>query len=208
MGILSFFLMKILAFVDMHGSLKALKKLHEKVMKQKPDLIICAGDFTVFEQNMDYIIHRFSKWKVPVLIVHGNHEDVDVLEHATANLKNVMFMHGKTYNYDHTIFLGHGGGGFSLRDKDFEKATKEFEKKMAGFEKVVLFTHAPPYKTKLDKIMDSYCGCKSIRNFIKKHNKKIVVAISGHLHENSGKEDKIGKTRLVNPSPYGKIIWV
>lgn len=200
--------MKILAFVDMHGSLKALKKLQEKVDKQKPDLIICAGDFTVFEQNMDYIIHRFSKWKVPVLMIHGNHEDEGTLEDACKGRKNVFFMHGKTYNYDHTIILGHGGGGFSLRDKEFEKDAKKFEKKMAGFEKVVLFTHAPPYKTKLDPIMSSPCGCKSIKNFIKKHNKKIKVAISGHLHENSGKEDKIGNTRIINPSPYGKIIYV
>jgi Icc-related predicted phosphoesterase len=200
--------MKILAFVDMHGSLKALKKLQEKVKKNKPDLIICAGDFTVFEQNQDYLIHRFSKWKVPVLMVHGNHEDQDLLENACSQTKNVLFMHGKTYNYDHTIILGHGGGGFSLRDKEFEKHAKDFEKKMAGFDKVILFTHAPPYKTKLDPVMGSPCGCKSIRNFIKKHNKKITVAISGHLHENSGKEDRIGKTRLINPTPYGKIIVV
>ena len=34
------------------------------------------------------------------------------------------------------------------------------------------------------------------------------LVISGHLHETAGKEDKIGKTRLINPGPFGKILDV
>src|SRR3989338_4277221 len=30
--------------------------------------------------------------------------------------------------------------------------------------------------------------------------------ISDHLHENAGKEDKIGKTKVINPGPFGKIL--
>ncbi|MBS3097214.1 hypothetical protein J4209_00295 [Candidatus Woesearchaeota archaeon] len=43
-----------------------------------------------------------------------------------------------------------------------------------------------------------------IKTFILKV--KPDLAISGHLHENAGKEDKIGKTKIVNPGPFGKII--
>ena len=62
--------MKILAFADLHGSLTALKKLEEKVKKHNPDLVLCAGDVTVFEQNLDYLINRISKFKKPVFVVH------------------------------------------------------------------------------------------------------------------------------------------
>ena len=67
-------------------------------------------------------------------------------------------------------------------------------------------THAPPHNTKLDKIIDGHCGNKSIRSFITKS--KPDIAFSGHIHENNGKEDKIGKTRVINPGPYGKIVIV
>ena len=202
------FTMKILAFVDLHGSLKALKRLQNLVDKEKPDIIVCAGDITIFEQNMDYLIHRMNKFKKPVLILHGNHEDEDTMEKACAGFENVHFIHGMTYVQDDVMFLGWGGGGFSTKDDEFEKKAKDFEKKMKGFEKVVLVTHAPPYNTRLDQIIEQSCGNKSIRNFILKNTKKIRAAIAGHLHENSGREDRLKETRVVNPGPFGKIINV
>lgn len=200
--------MKILAFVDLHGSLKALKKLQKLVDKEKPDIIVCAGDISIFEQNLDYLAHRISKFKKPVLMVHGNHEDESSMKKSCKLFENVTFIHGNVYVHDDTLFLGWGGGGFSMRDKDFEKKAKDFEKKMKGFEKVVLITHAPPYNTNLDKIIDESCGNKSIRKFIAKNTKKIKVTIAGHLHENAGSEDHIKDTRIVNPGPFGKVITI
>ena len=54
--------------------------------------------------------------------------------------------------------------------------------------------------------MGNPCGDKSIKNFIKKIYPDLVI--SGHLHENAGKEDKIKNTKLINPGPYGKIITI
>ena len=61
--------MKILAFVDMHGSLTALEKLVKKIKKNKPEVIVCAGDISIFEQNLDYFIERFDKFNIPFLII-------------------------------------------------------------------------------------------------------------------------------------------
>ena len=72
--------------------------------------------------------------------------------------------------------------------------------------KVILVTHAPPYQTRLDKIGDSFVGNRSIRNFIESNNP--MLAISGHFHENSGKDDRIGKTVVINPGPFGKLIRI
>ncbi len=200
--------MKILAIVDLHGSLKALKKLQKLVNKQKPDIIVCAGDISIFEQNIDYLIHRISRFKLPVLIIPGNHEEESALRKSCSLFKNVFCLHGKTYEHDGVLFLGWGGGGFSIRDKEFEKKTKEFRKEMEKFGKVVLVTHAPPYKTRLDRIIEKSCGNKSIRNFIKENTKKIKLAIAGHLHENAGTEDHIKETRVVNPGPFGKVLTI
>ena len=56
-----FIAMKLLAFVDIHGSLKAIKKIAEKAKKSKPDLLVCAGALTKFEQGLDYLLYRLDK---------------------------------------------------------------------------------------------------------------------------------------------------
>lgn len=55
-------------------------------------------------------------------------------------------------------------------------------------------------------IFDQPAGNKSIRDFIRKYSPKL--AISGHLHENAGIKDKLDKTKLVNPGPWGMILEV
>lgn len=199
-------LMKILAFVDIHGSLNAINTIVKKTKKESPDILICAGDITIFENGLDYFTHRLSRLGKTILFIHGNHETAENFNYVCSLFKNTNFIHKKIFRAGNCVFIGYGGGGFSNEDKEFEKTTKKLLKKTKKDDMIILLTHAPPYKTKLDKINGDYAGNKSIRKFIEKNN--IVLSISGHLHENSGKQDKIGKTKLVNPGPFGKIIII
>jgi|TARA_B100001971_G_C18131250_1_gene504925 Icc-related predicted phosphoesterase len=200
--------MKLLAFVDVHSSLNAIKKIAEKAKKSKPDLLICAGDISVFEQGLDYLLHKLNKINIPLLIIPGNHESEEELEKSTSLFKNINHIHNKHFEKGNYIFFGYGGGGFSLIDPEFRKLGKKFEEKIkkSKSKKVILITHAPPYNTKTDKIMKKSCGNKTIRQFIDKVKPDLVI--TGHLHENAGKEDKVGKTKIINPGPYGKIVEV
>lgn len=196
--------MKIFAFIDMHGSLTALDKIKHK--SANTDIIICGGDFTIFEQGIEHFLKEFDKLGKPFLIIHGNHEDDKVLEHLCKNHKNLIFLHKTHFIKDDILFLGWGGGGFSLRDEEFEKESKKF-KELINKNKdkaVVLITHAPPYKTKLDYLSRDHHGNKSIRKFI--DDNKIDLVLCGHFHENNEKIDKIGVTTIINPGPYGKMI--
>jgi putative phosphoesterase len=196
--------MRILAFVDTHGNLKALDKI--KALSKKADILVCAGDISIFENNLDGLLAKLDKLNKPVLIISGNHEDAADLSALTSFSNNLIDIDKKTYTKDKFLFLGYGGGGFSMVDKEFEKKAKKFDEilKKNKDKKIILVTHAPPYKTKLDKIMGEPCGNKSIKNFILKAKPDLVI--SGHLHENAGKKDKIGRTRLLNPGPFGKIV--
>ena len=143
------------------------------------------------------------------MIVHGNHEDEKTFMKFSKLFKNIIFIHKNYFIEDNVLFLGYGGGGFSETDKAFEKiANTKFKKLIRNNkrEKIILVTHAPPYRTKLDKLGDGHCGNKSIRHFAEKN--KISFLICGHLHENFGKEDKIGKTKVINPGPFGKMIEI
>ncbi len=192
--------MKLLLFVDLHGSTRALKELKEKA--KKVDALVCAGDISIFEERLDYLLSKLNRFNKPVLMIHGNHESENILKKACSKYKNIEFIHNKTYTLDDLIFLGYGGGGFEKEDPEFEVAMKKF--KDLKNKRFVLVTHAPPYRTKVDELLDGHAGNMSIRKFIEKT--KPLVAICGHLHENDGKSDNIGKTKVINPGYKGKII--
>lgn len=67
--------MKILAFTDTHGSLLALRRIEQKVKIQNPDLLVCAGDISIFEHGIVRLMNRLDKLNRKILIIHGNHED-------------------------------------------------------------------------------------------------------------------------------------
>ena len=119
---------------------------------------------------------------------------------------NLLFIHKSYYKINNHLFLGYGGSGFALIEPGFYRIGEKFAKiiRKNKARKIVFITHAPPYGTKLDLVVTSHCGNKTLRKFISKN--KVDLHICGHLHENFNKEDRINKTRIINPGPYGKII--
>lgn len=197
--------MKILAFADMHGSKKALKEIKRKA--KQADIIVCCGDITVFAIDQKKIVKELDELGKKVLIFHGNHELERELKEDCKNTKNVKFMHRALLRKNGVVFLGWGGGGFALKDKRFEKWSKTAEKRIRKGERAVLLLHGPPYGTKMDELTkDTYCGNKSYTAWIKKKQPKLVIC--GHIHENFERIDKLGKSLLVNPGPFGKIVEV
>ncbi len=197
--------MKILCFVDVHGSMPIMKKLVERGKKDDIGLVICAGDISTFGDKLNKFVELFSKVKKPFLIIHGNHEDESEISRACKPFENCINIHEAGFSGPDFTVLGYGGGGFSKVDKKFEKIAKVFKKiiKDKGG-KIILVTHAPPYNTTVDKIGKNPVGNKSIREFIVSAKPDLVIC--GHLHENANKKDKIGKTLVMNPGYKGKVI--
>jgi len=198
--------MKILVFVDVHGDLSALEHIKKQVKKHKIDFAVCCGDYTFFEQHIEYLTKKLSELGTKVILVHGNHEDSAVVEILAKKYKNIHFIHKKVKKYKDYAFVGYGGGGFSLNDPEFVKTMKTLSKEFDN-KKLILVTHAPPNRSKLDYLPHfGHVGNKDYSDFIKKNH--VILAVSGHLHETWGKEDKLGKAKLINPGYKGKIIEV
>jgi len=53
--------MKLLLFVDLHGSTRALKELKEKA--KNVDAVVCAGDITIFQERMDSLLLALNSLK-------------------------------------------------------------------------------------------------------------------------------------------------
>ena len=197
--------MRLLFFTDTHGNERYFQEIMQK--SKDADILVCLGDFTIFENDIDKILRKLDSIGKPVIILHGNHETSSSVIAASNGLANIHFIH-KTYAvFGDIVFFGFGGGGFVLSDQRFDIAAavfmKEFEK-MNG-KKLIVVTHAPPYGTSLDDL-GYHVGLKNITEFIRKYQP--LMAVSGHIHETFGKEERIGKTLVFNPGPKGRIIDV
>ncbi len=206
--------MKVLVFADMHGSETAFKKIETKA--KQAGLLLCAGDFTIFGQKQNQILKRINDLGKLCLMIHGNHETPGEVEEQCKKYKNILFIHKKVVRIGHLIFMGYGGDGFSLRDKNFEtifaprfvvgmkKYRENIEKESVHKPKTILMVHGPPYGSKVDAIEDQHCGNKSYRDFYLKN--KIDYVFSGHIHESAGAVEHIKNTTLMNPGPFGILL--
>ena len=193
--------MKVLVFSDLHNNKASFEKL---IMKAKQvDLIVCAGDISLFSVNLGKIIAKFKETKKPLIIIPGNHESPESLEKIRGEY--IIPLHKRIYRINDLLFVGYGTDGFSHEDRKFEEFIKKVKQYIKKEDKVILITHGPPYGTKLDKLPHvDHVGNKSYRKAITFLNP--LFYFCGHLHENFNKKDKIGKTWIINPGPEGKII--
>lgn len=198
--------MKLLVFTDTHSSTSAEKKVIEKAEKNKPEIILCCGDFTIFMNDPERFLRKISNLGVDTYIIHGNHEDEDDLQKICKRFSNVIFLHNKVVVHKNLLIMGYGGGGFSHHDSRFDNIAKEFEIAIQKYKhcKKILVLHQPPHKSGIDLIYGVNSGNMTTKKFVEKH--KIHIVFAGHLHENSGMEFTIKETKYINPGPFGKII--
>lgn len=202
--------LRVLAFSDLHGDEKDLKLLGKKA--KNADVVVCAGDFTVFEHNILRIMRKLDALGKPVMLVNGNHEEPFLVAEICSKLRNVKFVHRRVHlcsEFPEYAFVGHGGEGFDHTSEDFERFAATAIKKVKQLKKqgkrIVFVTHQPPHNTRLDYIW-AHHGNKSYTKFVKKVQP--VLHVCGHLHETQGKKDRIGKTLVINPGPKGKVVEV
>ena len=196
--------MKLLAFVDLHGEKKLYTKLLKKAKKEKPNFSICAGDFTTFEHNIKDNMRKLSKLG-KLFLLHGNHEEAIVVGNLSKLYKDIEFIHRKIVVHKGIMLIGWGGGGFTIRDIEFEAWIRENKKQIKQHKGIkILVTHAPFYGTAVDNLNDEHHGCKSFSNFIKKY--KINFGFCGHFHENGGVKGKLRQCSVFNPGPEGVVI--
>lgn len=194
--------MKLLCGSDFHGTVP--KNLEETVKKEKPEAFLYAGDMAPHpweEGSAAEVVDTLSNLDIPVYVVPGNVEDMDLLivsDKATPTF-NLIGM-------KRVDFAGYSIVGFSdvtlplvfafksLRENMLESILKECKP-----EKTIVLNHVPPHDTRVDYAtawgFEEHAGDEALRKIIDKFQPLLVVC--GHIHEAKG-TDKIGKTLVVN----------
>lgn len=193
--------MKLCAFTDVHGDLDAVEEV--RGVADDADILVGSGDFSVFGNNLQQVMDRIGSVEKPTVTIHGNHESHGLLRDACSGHEHVHVLHKDHHCLDDVLFMGYGGGGFSLEYEDFHAVRPSFEEVMQDYTSVLLI-HGPPYKTELDQVTGRHVGNATMREFIDEAEPDVVIC--GHLHENFGKHDVVGDTYIVNPGPHGRVI--
>src|SRR3989344_4274956 len=100
--------MKILAFTDIHGSMSALRRLKQRAKAQNPDLLVCAGDVSIFENRIMGILRKLNQFNKKIIMIHGNHENGSTFNKYSKSLKNIAFIHKGYFVQNNALFIGFG----------------------------------------------------------------------------------------------------
>ncbi|MEK6927110.1 MAG: metallophosphoesterase [Nanoarchaeota archaeon] len=197
---------RILAASDTHGDFKVTRKLAEKAERENVDLVVLCGDITSFLETKD-IIAPFKRKGKKVLLIPGNHDSFATTDFL-AEFYGVRNIHGYSVKYEDIAFFGAGGAinlpGFpgATTEKEIFANLKRAHDAIKGIEKKIMVTHMHPSESISE--FSGFAGSKSITKAIKEFKPNILI--HGHIHEASGFEQKIGKTRVINVGEDGTII--
>lgn len=198
--------MKILAAADIHGDSKLVKKLAERAAREDVDMVVLCGDITGWVETKN-IIKPFKDKNKRVLILPGNWDSFATTDFL-AQLYGVKNLHGYSVRCDNVGFFGAGGadgpGPGITTERELMKNLEKAYRGLRGIEKKVMVTHMHPEGSKSE--FSGFEGSREIRKAIEKFKPNILL--HGHIHEASGMEEMIGKTRVINVGREGRIIEV
>lgn len=187
--------MKILFLSDEEN--KEYWDFFRKELFEDIDVIVSCGDL-----NAEYLSFLTTMTSIPVLYVHGNHDDT----YEQKKPEGCICIEDDIFEYEGVRFLGLGGSYRYKKGKN-QYTEKEMRKriiriwykffKQKGFD--VLVTHAPAYGTN-DGTDLSHRGFVIFKKLIEKYRPKYFV--HGHVHMNYGRqfprEYEIENTKVVN----------
>ncbi len=195
---------KILAAGDIHGDSSLTKRLAEKAERENVDLVILTGDITGWVETKD-IIKPFKDKNKKVLIIPGNWDSFATTDFL-ATIYGVKNIHGYSVKYENIGFFGAGGargpGPGNISEMEILKTLEKAHSSLKGIEKKIMITHMHPAGSKSE--FSGIRGSESVTKAIKKFKPDILL--HGHIHEASGAEEYIDKTKVINVGREGKII--
>ena len=187
--------MKILFLADEES--KQYWDFFKKEYFEDIDLIVSCGDL-----KSSYISFLATMLPIPVLYVHGNHDD----HYEKDPPGGCTCIEDQVYTYEGIRFLGLGGsyrykpGINQYEEKQMAKRVKKLKhkiKKSGGID--ILVTHAPAFGLNDDTDL-CHRGFDVFNTIIDTYHPKYFV--HGHVHMNYGRkfprEDKVGETTVIN----------
>ena len=194
--------MKALCVADLHSDEKALALLRELVEKEKPEIVVIAGDITQFGpvEYAERALEIARANGAECIAVHGN---TDTLQVKLFLERGGVSIHNKKRAVGGIEFVGYGGSAptpFRTSITYSEAQIYEDLSKLVSRD-CVLVSHAPPFglPLELDNAFDlKPAGSKSVRRVIEE--KRPRACVCAHVHEREGEANVLG-CRVIKLAP-------
>ena len=177
--------MKVAVIADTHGSFRELFNRYKDELAQV-DIVFILGDCYKTEIQM---MNEF--FKVPMIGIHGNHDDIDVFKDS-----KVIDIHSVLVELDNDILVTGFQGSAKYKPSQYYGYTQnEAKQAIKSLSKAdILISHDGPFGYCGNKKELAHCGLKAITDYIRKYQPKIVFF--GHHHKNN--HFNIGSTVCFN----------
>ncbi|HKJ36365.1 MAG TPA: metallophosphoesterase family protein [Solirubrobacterales bacterium] len=197
--------MKILAFSDLHTDMETAATLVER--SPSVDVVIGAGDFASQHRGLEETIEVLAGIETPALLVPGNNETVDALRSACEQWPAATVLHGEAAEVDGQAFFGLGAGiPITPWDWSYDLSEEDAAEMIADCPgEGVLILHSPPHGH-CDESHGSNLGSTALAAAIEE--RRLALAVCGHIHESWGARSRIGGTEIANLGPDGAIFEV
>jgi Icc-related predicted phosphoesterase len=147
-----------------------------------------------------------------VLFIPGNHESF-----ATADFLAEVYgpdaknIHGYSMKFNDIGIFGAGGTtnigpAVPITEEEMLRVLRKGSERLKDLDKKIMVTHIHPSGTEMEKMSDIVPASDSVKKAIEELQPDI--ALCSHVHEASGLEEHIGKTKLINVARKGKIIEI
>jgi Icc-related predicted phosphoesterase len=120
---------------------------------------------------------------------------------------NAKHIHGYSVKKGNVGIFGAGGteiGIHGISDKEIFNTLKKGHDKVKDLNKKIMVTHMHPKGSKSE--FSGFKGSKAVKKAIDKFKPDIVI--NSHIHEASGIEEYMGKSKVVNVSKKEKIFEI
>jgi Icc-related predicted phosphoesterase len=196
---------KVLVFSDIHGDTRAL----EKIVAQPADIYIADGDLSTFGKGLDRCGEILAPLGERVWVLPGNHESQDEIREFCSRFGFVDF-HRAVRQIGDTHWAGLGYSNITPFKTPGEYTETEIGEALAAFDglsRLYLVAHVPPLNSQLDEFAaGKHAGSSALRAWIDREQPEYLFC--GHIHECSGREDLIGRTRCFNVGKTGVEVEV
>lgn len=197
-------MVRILAFSDLHRDQAAARAITSAA--ESADVVVGAGDFATLGSGLADTLDILFAITAPLIMVAGNHDDLDQLRIAATGNPSVHVLHGSAARVHGIAFYGLGfeigtkPGALPQSILSEEEAAKQLQACKRGS---VLITHAPPHGVADIQRDGSHQGSTAIRSRIE--DAKPVLNLCGHIHHSWGATGMIGQCRIANLGP--RVHW-
>jgi uncharacterized protein len=197
---------RLLAFSDLHNDLERVESLVR--LSKDADVAVGVGDFASIHSGLEETIEALRGIEGPAVLVPGNNETEDALREACESWSSAVVLHGEATEIDGVAFFGLGAGvPVTPWDWSFDLTEEEAAEKLDSCPPgCVLAVHSPPRGHVDQSRNGEHLGSEAVLRSIE--SKPPLVALCGHIHEQWGRESKVGRTRVINLGPRGTTLDV